>query len=148
TRPAMQRYLYLILLVVPAIALPAQGGIFNFKPSTGRPKPETQVPVLLYTVKADPDEAKRTAAAAELGDFDARLFPDMVPVLVDVLHNDPNPCVRRQAAITLGHFPPSPLAGRALHDACDKDPSLRVRIHAWTAYKCYQLHGYHDHPVA
>src|SRR5437667_3980052 len=70
TRSAMKGYLYLILLVSPAIALPAQGGIFTYKPNTARPKPELQVPALLYIVKADPHEAKRAAAAAELGEFD------------------------------------------------------------------------------
>jgi hypothetical protein len=144
----MKGYLYLILLVAPAIALPAQGGIFTYKPTTARPKPEMRVPGLLYTVKADPNEGKRAAAAAELGEFDARLFPDMVPVLVDVLQNDTKPTVRREAAVSLGHFPVTPLAGKALHEASAKDPSLKVRLHAWSAYKGYQLHGYHDRPEA
>lgn len=144
----MKGYLYLILLVAPAIALPAQGGIFTYKPNTARPKPEMQVPGLLYTVKADPNESKRAAAAAELREFDARLFPDMVPVLVDVLQNDTKPSVRREAAISLGRFPVTPLAGKALQEASSKDPSLKVRLHAWSAYKFYQLHGYHEQPVA
>src|SRR2546422_7571382 len=112
-RQPMKGYLYLILLVAPAIALPAQGGIFTYKPNTARPKPELQVPALLYIVKADPHEAKRAAAAAELGEFDVRLFPDIVRVLVDVLEHDVKPCVRREAAITLGRFPVTPIAGKA-----------------------------------
>jgi hypothetical protein len=143
----MKRYLYLILLVAPAIALPAQAGIFTFKPNSARAKPETVVPGLLYTVKADPDEGKRADAATQLRDFDVRLFPDIVPVLVDVLQHDTKPCVRRAAAKSLGCFPVTPLAGKALHEACTNDPSLKVRLHAWTAYVGYQLHGYHDLPT-
>jgi hypothetical protein len=140
----MKGYLYLILLVAPALALPAQGGIFTNKPP--HPAPDTRVPGLLYTVKADPDEVKRAAAAAELREYDARLFPDIVPVLASVLHNDPKPSVRREAAISLGHFPVTPIGGKALQEASN-DPSWKVRLPAWTAYKGYQLRGYHEHPV-
>ena len=143
----MKGYLYLILLVAPAIALPAQGSIFSCKPNTARPAPETVVPGLLHTVKTDPSEARRAAAIIELRDFDVRLFPDIIPVLVDVLQNDTKPSVRREAAITLGQFPVTPLAGKALHEACSKDPSLKVRIHAWSAFKCYQFRGYHEQPT-
>ncbi len=144
----MKSYLYVMLLVVPAIALPAQGGIFNYKPNSARPKPETRVPGLLLTVKADPDEGKRAAAAAELREFDARLFPEIIPVLIDVLQNDTKPSVRREAAISLGHLPVTPAAGQALHLASTKDPALKVRLPAWASYKSYQFHGYHDRPVA
>jgi hypothetical protein len=137
---AMRRYLYLILLVVPALALPAQGGIFSKRaPAT----PDKRVPELLYIVKADPDESKRAAAAAELRDYDAKKFPDMMLVLLDVLQNDTKPSVRREAAISLGRLRPiSAAAGQALQKAAAKDPSLRVRVQAWSSLKLYQLNGY------
>src|SRR5437016_3258888 len=99
----MRRYLYLILLVVPALALPAQGSIFGKRAPT---TPDKRVPELLYVVKADADEGKRAAAAAELRDYDAKKFPDMMLVLMDVLQNDTKPSVRREAAISLGRLRP------------------------------------------
>jgi len=136
----MGRYLYLILLVVPALALPAQGGIFSKRAA---PTPDKRVPELLYIVKADADEGKRAAAAAELRDYDTKKFPDMMLVLVDVLQNDTKPSVRREAAISLGRLRPiSASAGQALQQAAAKDPSLRVRVQAWSSLKIYQLNGF------
>jgi hypothetical protein len=136
----MRRYLYLILLVVPALALPAQGSIFSKRAPT---TPDKRVPELLYIVKADADEGKRAAAAAELRDYDAKKFPDMMLVLLDVLQNDTKPSVRREAAISLGRLRPiSAMAGQALQKAAAKDPSLRVRVQAWSSLKIYQLNGY------
>jgi hypothetical protein len=136
----MRRYLYLILLVVPALALPAQGSIFGKRLAT---PPERRVPELLYIVKTDPDEGKRAAAAAELREYDAKRFPDMMLVLIDVLQNDTKPSVRREAAITLGRLRPiSAAAGQTLQQAASKDPSLRVRVQAWSSLKIYQLNGY------
>jgi len=136
----MRRYLYLILLVVPALALPAQGGIFSKRTAS---TPDKRVPELLHIVKADADEGKRAAAAAELREYDAKKFPDMMLVLVDVLQNDTKPSVRREAAISLGRLRPiSAAAGQALQQAAAKDPSLRVRVQAWSSLKIYQLNGF------
>jgi hypothetical protein len=136
----MKRSVFFILLVIPALALPARGGIFGRKTKVS---PEQRVPQLIAIVKTDTSEAKRAEAAAELRDYDARAFPDIVPVLMDVLENDTKPSVRREAAFALGRIRPIiPAVGHALQQAASKDPSLRVRIQAWSSLKIYQLNGF------
>ncbi len=131
----MTRRLYFILLVVPA-----EGSIFGKRAAT---PPEKRVPELIHTLKSDTDEGKRSAAAAEMRDYDAKKFPDMMRVLIDALQNDTKPSVRREAAISLGRLRPiTAAAGQALQRAAAKDPSLRVRVQAWSSLKIYQLNGY------
>jgi hypothetical protein len=150
-KPDMNRFrLYFILIIVPAAALPAQGGLFSKKPRPASPpasNTETRVPDLLFAVKMDPDEGKRTAAIAELRQYDSGTFPDIIPILVDVMQNDTKPAVRREAAHALGRLRPlSQPAGLALQQAAAKDPSLRVRIQAWSSFKLYQFSGFSSRP--
>ncbi len=140
----MKRCLFTILVFVLAVVLPAEGGIFGKKT---RVKPENHLPELLKTAKSDADEGKRTAAIAELRDYDIQSHPDIVPQLIDVLQNDTRPGVRREAASTLGRLRPStPAAGQALQQAASNDPSLRVRIQAWSSLKLVQLNGHNHRP--
>lgn len=134
----MKRCLLVLLLLAVALALPAQGGIFGKKAR----RPDTSVRELLHTAKSDPDENKRTAAIGELRDLDAQANPDIVPTLIDLLQNDTRPGVRREAASALGRVRPgTAAAGQALQQAASKDPSLRVRMQAWSSYKLFQLGG-------
>jgi hypothetical protein len=136
----MTRYLYLILLIVPALALPAQAGIFGRKAPAN---PDQRVPELLVKVKTDSNETTRTAAVAELREFDSKYSSEIVPVMIDVLTNETKPGVRREAAITLGKLRPvNQAAGQALQQAASKDPSLLVRLQAWSSLKMYQMSGY------
>jgi len=126
------------MLLALILALPAQGGIFGKKPR----RQETSVRDLLHTAKSDPDEGKRTAAIGELRDLDAQANPDIIPTLVDLLQNDTRPGVRREAAAALGRVRPGTVAaGQALQQAASNDPSLRVRMQAWSSYKLFQLGG-------
>src|SRR5207237_7849205 len=98
-------------------------GIFFKK--TPKADPVQRVPQLLYTVKTEPDEAKRAAAAAELREYDATMFPDIVPILADVLRTDGAQGVRLEAVQSLGKIRPvSAMAGEALEAAS------RIRPHA------------------
>ncbi len=130
----------LILLIVPALATPAPAQLFSQK---SRPDPNLRVPELLYIVKMDKDERKRSTAAQDLRDFDIKSFPEIVPILVDVLQNDKHWSVRLEAAQSLGKIRPiSQVAGQALERASSQDASLRVRMQAWTSLRLYHLAGY------
>jgi hypothetical protein len=121
----------------------APGGIL-FKKHT-KPAPAQRVPELLLAVKTEPDEHKRAAAAAELRQYDPKVFPEIVPILADVLHNDAKAGVRLEAAVSLSRIRPvSQEAGMALEQASTNDPALRVRMQARTSLVYYRLSGYHS----
>ncbi len=136
----MQRFLFLALLgflLLPAGTAHAQ--LFSKKP---RPAPQQRVPELILIVKTDGDERKRTSAAEELREFDAKTFTEIVPVLVDVLQNDKSSAVRYEALDSLSRLRPvTPLAGQALEKA-QQDENWRVRWHAKTSLMRYQWAGY------
>jgi hypothetical protein len=117
----------------------AQAGILFGKQ---KPNPAQRVPQLITILKTDPSESAREKAAAELREYDATAFPEIVLVLVDVLQHDARPGVRAEAAQSLGKLRPvSQEAGQALEEAT-KDSSLRVRWQARSSLLSYRLGGY------
>jgi hypothetical protein len=138
----MSRFRFLvILLALPAFALPAPAGLFSKRTP---PDPVVRVPDLLAVVKSEPNERKVAAAVDELRQYDAKAFPEVIPVLVNVLRNDPRTGVRLQALHTLSSFRPvSQPVGQALDDAAANDKSLRVRLQARTTLVSYHWSGYH-----
>ncbi len=130
------------LLTALALAAHLQAGIiFGRKPAPVDPK--TRVPELLATLQNDKDGAKRSRAAAELQNFDAAAFPDIVPALIRALHEDSQPGVRIDAAQSLGKIRPvSQGAGEALESALEKDASMRVRLQARAILLQYHWAGY------
>jgi hypothetical protein len=134
--------LLLIPLVMATATSPAPAGhLFGKRP---KPNPTERVPVLLMTVKTDPDEHKRAAAAEELRQFDAKAFPEILTVLAHVGLHDPKVGVRLEAIQTLGRVRPiSREAGWVLEQAAAKDPSIWVRLQARNSLLQYRLHGYH-----
>ena len=127
------------LLATLLTAGPAQAQLFSKKP---RPAPQQRVPELILIVKTESDERKRTSAAEELREFDAKTFTEIVPVLVDVLQNDKSSSVRYEALDSLSRLRPvTPLAGQALEKA-QQDENWRVRWHAKTSLMRYQWAGY------
>src|SRR5207248_11771888 len=97
--PPMRARLFLTLVLLPAVALPAPAGIL-FGRKSRKPNPVQRVPELLSVVKTDKDEHKRARAAEELRNYDPAAYPAIVTVLVDVLQNDRTPAVRAEAANT------------------------------------------------
>src|SRR4051794_8801246 len=91
-------FLFALLVVVPADAGP--GGLFVRKPKVSEEKART----LIETLKSDPDEKKRKAAADELGGADPRVSPDVAPTLVDAMRKDSSASVRAEAADALRHL--------------------------------------------
>jgi hypothetical protein len=138
----MKCRLFLLLVLLPTLAVPASAGVF-FGKKGKKPNPNDRVPELLVTVKTDGDENKRAHAAEELRQFDAASHPEVVPILIDVLLNDKKPAVRAEAAQSLGKLRPvSQEAGQALEQALAKDPSMRVRLQARSALLQYHWSGY------
>jgi hypothetical protein len=137
----MKRLLWLlVVLVLPALAVPAQAQFFFKK---ARPAPAQRVPELILTLKTETDERKRAAAADELREYDAKTFTEIVPVLIDVLYNDKKYSVRLEALNSLYRLRPvSQPAGQAIEHAASSDESLRVRLQAKTALLKYHLAGY------
>jgi hypothetical protein len=137
----MKRLLWLlVVLALPALAVPAQAQIFFKK---ARPAPAQRVPELILILKTETDERKRAAAADELREYDAKTFTEIVPVLIDVLHNDTKTSVRLEALGSLYRVRPvSQPAGQAIEHAASSDESLRVRLQAKTALLKYHLAGY------
>jgi hypothetical protein len=126
---------------VPTWSTPAHAqGFFSKRP---RPNPAERVPHLIVLVKTDPDERKRSQAAEELSNFDARTFAEIVPVLVDVAQHDQKPGVRQEALNSLARIRPvSQAAGQALERAAAQDDSWRIRLQAKSALMKYHLAGY------
>ncbi|QJW93415.1 HEAT repeat domain-containing protein [Frigoriglobus tundricola] len=129
--------LLLAALVVPMVL--AGPGLFGNKP-----KPDAaRVRTLAETLKSDPDEKKRKAAATELGWADARIIPDVVPALAAALQKDASAAVRAEAADALCQLNQMvPQAGVALEGAAADDPALAVRLAAKKALWQYHLNGY------
>lgn len=102
-----------------------------------------RVKSLVETLRADSDERKRKAAAAELRDADPRTHSDVVTALVGSLQRDTSPGVRGESADSLRHFRVVfPVAGMALESAAEGDPSPLVRDAAQQALWEYHLGGY------
>jgi hypothetical protein len=126
------------LVVSPAVAGP---GLFK-----GKSRPDAaRVRTLVETLKNDPDEKKRRAAADELGGADSRTQTEVTPALATALQKDTSASVRVEAAESLGQLNQvSPLAGVALEDAAANDSSPAVRLAAKKALWTYHLNGYHS----
>jgi hypothetical protein len=140
------RRLWTLLLVplvsIPLLGQPVSAGILFGKKSK-KPIPNDRVPELLAIVKTDGDEAKRTAAAEELRNYDPTAYPMIIPTLVDVLLSDQKPNVRAEAAQSLGKLRPvTQQAGMALEKAMSSDSSMRVRLQARSALLQYHWSGY------
>ena len=137
----MNRYLLLVpLLVLTWVGAASAGIFFKKRPEV---KPEEQVPQLVLTLQTDGDEGKRAEAAEELRQYDPAAFPQIVPVLIEALKNDKRSSVRAEAAQSLARIRPvSQEAGRALEQAIDEDPSLRVRLQARSLLIQYHWAGY------
>jgi hypothetical protein len=132
--------LVLVPLVVLALATPSQAGLFR---KSAKPDPAIHVPALIETLKTSKDEKARAAAASELRDYDAKVFPDILPTLTEVLTNDPSSSVRMEAAESIGKMRPISLqAGYALEQAIAHDKSTFVRVSARWAIAQYRLLGY------
>jgi len=105
--------------------------------------PAQRVGELIGIVKADPEERKRSSAAQELRDYDAKAFPEIIPILVDVLQSDGKASVRLEAAQSLGKLRPlSQFAGQALEQAAARDESWRVRWQARSSLMLYHMAGF------
>jgi hypothetical protein len=131
-----------IAIVVLMMSLTGTAPASIFGKKTAKVDPLQRVPQLLYTVKMEPDEKKRAAAAGELRDYDSKMFPEIVPILADVVQTDKSPSVRVEAIQSLGKIRPvNGTAGEALERAA-KDSTTRVRFQARTSLRLYQLAGY------
>ena len=138
----MKRMAPLLLFALALVwTLPADAQLLFWR----RPKvnPTQRVPELILTVKTDADDRKRTHAAEELRDYDAKTFTEIVPVLVDVLLNDKKVNVRTEALNSLAKIRPvSTLAGQAMERAAALDESPRLRSQAKSALVKYYQAGY------
>jgi hypothetical protein len=136
------RRLLLVLAIQVGLVLPASAGIFNRKT---KPDPAQRVPELINTVKGDPSDRKREAAAEELRDYDTQAFPEIVPVLTDVAQHDTKPDVRAEAIQSLAKMRPvSQEVGFVLEQVHASDASAKVRWQARMALWQYQMAGYHS----
>lgn len=127
----------LLSLALPALAGPTN--LFARKPRLDEPKARA----LVETLKADPDEKRRKAAADELGHADPKLNPDVVPALVGALRRDASAAVRGEAAASLRELGDVfPQAAVALEEAAEGDSSPLVRLAAQRTLWEYHLSGY------
>jgi len=126
-------------MIAPLGAVGADGpGLFNLKPRLD----QSRVRFLAELLRSDPDEKKRRAAVAELGDADPRAHPEVMSALITALKKDAA-AVRASAAEVIGKFKNVfPLAGNALESAAESDPDPRVRTAAKQALWDYHLNGY------
>ena len=93
-------------------------------------------------LRSDPDERRRQAAVNELAEADPRMHPDVMPSLIAALRKDAA-SVRASAAETIGRFRTVfPLAGAALENAAESDPSPAVREAAKQSLWEYHVNGY------
>ncbi len=115
------------------------GGLFVRKPKVEAAKARE----LVETLKNNPDEKKRKAAADELGGADTRTCPEVAPALIVALRKDTSAAVRLEAAEALRQLGEVfPQAGVALEDAVETDSSPLVRLAAKRALWEYHLSGY------
>jgi hypothetical protein len=130
----------LVPLIVAGSALDVEAGILRRTP---KPKPEERVPELIETLTSSTDDHKRADAAAELGSYDGKAFPQIIPTLIGALKNDSNSSVRWEAARSIGELRPiSQQAGAALELAASKDSALIVRAAATRSLTSYHIFGY------
>ena len=137
----MTRLRFTLLLIAALAAMPtaAPAGPFKNKPKLDAARVQT----LLETLKSDPDEKKRKAAADELGAADARQMPEVAAGLTTALQKDASAGVRAEAAQSLGQLDQVyPLAGVALEAAAAGDSSPVVRLAAKRSLWEYHLSGY------
>ncbi len=130
---------FLLALAVVGPATAGPGGLFVRKPKVD----EAKAHALIETLKSDPDEKKRKAAADELGGADTRTCPDVAPALIAALRKDASVAVRVEAAEALRHLGETfPQAGVALEAAVESDPSPLVWLAAKRTLWEYHLNGY------
>lgn len=136
------RHILLVLAIQVSLVLPASAGIiFNRK---AKPNPAQRVPELINTIKGDPNDHKREAAAEELREYDSKAFPEITAILMDVAQHDTKPEVRGEAVQSLAKIRPvSQEVGFVLEQVHASDTSAKVRWHARMALLQYQLAGYH-----
>ncbi len=134
------RLRFALVPVLFALAVPpADAGPFKHKPKLDAARVQT----LLETLKSDPDERKRKAAADELGGADARAMPEVAAALTTALQKDASAAVRAEAAQSLGQLDQVfPQAGVALETAAANDSAPVVRLMAKQALWQYHLNGY------
>ena len=134
----LRRSLALVLAALAVLPPLAEAGPFK------KSKPDaTRVRTLLETLKSDPDEKKRRAAADELGAADVRQSPDVATALTTALQKDASASVRVEAAQSLGQLDQVfPSAGAALEAAAAGDSSPMVRLAAKHTLWEYHLNGY------
>ena len=129
----------------PAPAIDLGLGILNKRKA--KADPPSRAKVLLETLRTDPDEFKRKAAATELRGLDPRNTPDLIAGLVSSLQRDPSPTVRIEAAESIGVMKPiSQPAGLAMEAAMTSDPDPKVRDAVKSALWQYHLNGYRTPP--
>lgn len=128
-----------VIAILVLIAPVGAGPIFGHKPKLDA----ARVKQLNVTLRTDPDEKKRRAAVAELREADPRVVPEVIPTLIATLQRDASATVRAAAADVIGRFKVIyPLAGLALENAAESDPSAEVRGAAQQALWEYHLNGY------
>jgi hypothetical protein len=134
------RKFFLVSALALGLAGSSQAGILQ---KTSKGDPAVVVPALIEALKSNRDEKARSAAAADLDDFDAKAFPDVLPALMDALATDPSPSVRSRAAESIGKVRPiSAAAGYALERAVADDKSTSVRLSARMALLKYKVLGH------
>jgi hypothetical protein len=133
------RVVLLVLIAAPTVATADGDGPLSRRP---RLLDAARIRQLADIVRSDPDEKRRKAAVTELGDADPRVHPEVMPSLVAALRKDAA-SVRAAAAETIGRFRMVfPLAGDALEQAAESDPSQVVRDAAKQSLWEYHLSGY------
>lgn len=133
----------IVLLLAGGVLLVALEGAWA-GPGLLKKRPDaTRIPALMETLQSDPDEKKRKAAAEELSRADSRLYPEVASALVVALQKDTAATVRAEAAAALGQLGHVfAIAGQALEEAADRDPSFAVRLAAKRTLWEYHLMGY------
>ena len=132
-------FLVVVLLFASSISASA-GGIFSKRPVVSNPN--DQVQQLIQTVTASANPSTRARAVADLREYDAATYVQIIPVLVNALKKDPSVNVRLEAARSLGRIRPlTPLAGDALAAASTGDSAIRVRWQARASLLVYTVAG-------
>ena len=125
--------------------MPVQAGIFNRKPKADTQKARQ----LVDTLRTDPLESRRVAAATELAEHDPKANMDVLSALIGALQRDESADVRLRAARALaGITPYSAQAGLALERTADGDRSQAVRDAAREVLWQYHLNGYQSQFLA
>ena len=119
-------YRYLMVPLLLAIFV-SDGNANPFFKRTPKPEAEQYVPVLIKTLKSDPDEKKRAVAAELLREFDVKAFPDILPALIDALKDDTSSAVRLEALKSIGRQHPITQPMIFAVQNAKNDPSKQVR---------------------